>query len=67
MGKYVEILDMGVRIAVRFGAHYPQTGRTYYHPPCNTHQHNNTSDLLRRSKAMDGVLDTKDFFLYSAV
>ncbi|KMZ61757.1 hypothetical protein ZOSMA_4G00420 [Zostera marina] len=33
MGKYVEMLDMGVRIAARFHSHCPQTGRFYYKPP----------------------------------
>lgn len=33
MGKYVELLDMGVRIAARFHSHCPQTARLYYHPP----------------------------------
>ncbi|KAG1347466.1 hypothetical protein COCNU_06G012950 [Cocos nucifera] len=33
MGKYVEMLDMGVRIAARFHSHCPQTARMYYKPP----------------------------------
>ncbi|KAG9459618.1 hypothetical protein H6P81_004126 [Aristolochia fimbriata] len=33
MGKYVEMLDAGVRIAARFHSHCPQTGRMYYKPP----------------------------------
>jgi len=33
MGKYVELLDMGVRISSRFHSHCPQTARLYYHPP----------------------------------
>ncbi|KAG1347467.1 hypothetical protein COCNU_06G012960 [Cocos nucifera] len=33
MGKYVEVLDMGVRIAARFHSHCPQTARMYYKPP----------------------------------
>lgn len=36
MGKYVELLDMGVRIAARFHSHCPQTARLYYHPPCSS-------------------------------
>ncbi|XVF22925.1 hypothetical protein REPUB_Repub12eG0212800 [Reevesia pubescens] len=45
MGKYVEILDAGVRIVARFHSHCPQTARLYYHPPANAdddhhhHQH----------------------------
>lgn len=33
MGKLVEIIDQGVRIAARFHSNCPQTGRKYYHPP----------------------------------
>ncbi|KAL5197007.1 hypothetical protein ABZP36_000519 [Zizania latifolia] len=33
MGKYVELIDMGMRIAARFHSHCPQTARMYYHPP----------------------------------
>ncbi|KAL7582657.1 hypothetical protein Lser_V15G42561 [Lactuca serriola] len=36
MGKYVEILDLGVRMAARFHSHCPQTARLYYHPPSNS-------------------------------
>jgi len=36
MGKYVELLDMGVRIAARFHSHCPQTARLYYHPPAGS-------------------------------
>lgn len=35
MGKYMELLDAGVRIAARFHSHCPQTARLYYHPPSN--------------------------------
>ncbi|KAG6744850.1 hypothetical protein POTOM_051490 [Populus tomentosa] len=46
MGKYVELLDAGVRIAGRFYSHCPQTARMYYHPPSNSedlhhHHHHN--------------------------
>ncbi|KAF7052540.1 hypothetical protein CFC21_060625, partial [Triticum aestivum] len=34
--KYVEMLDMGVRIAARFHSHCPQTARMYYKPPQST-------------------------------
>lgn len=37
MGKYIEILDLGVRIAARFHSHCPQTARMYYHPPPQSH------------------------------
>ncbi|XP_028795723.1 uncharacterized protein LOC114751233 [Neltuma alba] len=33
MGKFVEMLDQGVRIVARFHSNCPQTGRKYYHPP----------------------------------
>ncbi|OAY84937.1 uncharacterized protein LOC109712450 [Ananas comosus] len=33
MGRYAELLDMGVRIAARFHSHCPQTARMYYKPP----------------------------------
>ncbi|MQL80229.1 hypothetical protein Taro_012681 [Colocasia esculenta] len=33
MGRYMEMLDMGVRIAARFHSHCPQTARMYYKPP----------------------------------
>lgn len=40
MGRFVELLDAGVRIAARFHSHCPQTGRKYYHPPStNDHAH----------------------------
>lgn len=35
MGKYVELLDAGIRMAARFNSHCPQTSRMYYHPPSN--------------------------------
>ncbi|KAL4376231.1 hypothetical protein GQ457_02G040660 [Hibiscus cannabinus] len=33
MGKYMELLDAGVRAIARFHSHCPQTTRLYYHPP----------------------------------
>ncbi|KAL5995257.1 hypothetical protein ACLOJK_025315 [Asimina triloba] len=33
MGKYMELLDAGVRIVARFHSHCPQTARMYYKPP----------------------------------
>lgn len=39
MGKYLEILDAGVRIAARFHSHCPHTARLYYHPPSNADDH----------------------------
>ncbi|KAF9617103.1 hypothetical protein IFM89_033269 [Coptis chinensis] len=82
MSKYVELLDMGVRIAARFHSHCPQTARMYYHPPSTVedqhhhfhfhfysqHNSNNTSggNTDVSNKAMDGI-DTKEFFIYSVV
>ncbi|MCL7048739.1 hypothetical protein MKW94_010717 [Papaver nudicaule] len=43
MGKYIEMLDMGVRIAARFHSHCPHTARMYYHPP-------NHADLQQQHK-----------------
>ncbi|KAF5737691.1 hypothetical protein HS088_TW13G00579 [Tripterygium wilfordii] len=39
MGKYMELLDAGVRIAARFHSHCPHTARLYYHPPSNSDDH----------------------------
>ncbi|KAL6637795.1 hypothetical protein ACP70R_025367 [Stipagrostis hirtigluma subsp. patula] len=36
MSRYVEMLDMGVRVAARFHSHCPQTARMYYKPPQTT-------------------------------
>jgi hypothetical protein len=47
MGKYTEMLDVGVRIAARFHSHCPQTARLYYHPPSdNHHHHGGVKDLI---------------------
>ncbi|KAH0678757.1 hypothetical protein KY284_019842 [Solanum tuberosum] len=46
MGKYMEMVDVGVRIVARFHSHCPQTARMYYHPPSNIH--GNASDFPRR-------------------
>uniref|UniRef100_A0A0E0BAK4 Uncharacterized protein n=1 Tax=Oryza glumipatula TaxID=40148 RepID=A0A0E0BAK4_9ORYZ len=37
--RYVEMLDMGVRIAARFHSHCPHTARMYYKPPQTTADH----------------------------
>ncbi|KAK4766765.1 hypothetical protein SAY87_008407 [Trapa incisa] len=44
MGKYVEMLDMGMRIAARFHSHCPQTARLYYHPPSTSEDGHHHSD-----------------------
>ncbi|KAL3819798.1 hypothetical protein ACJIZ3_005703 [Penstemon smallii] len=51
MGKYVEILDLGIRIAARFHSHCPLTARLYYHPPAaeddhHHHHHHHHHHLL---------------------
>ncbi|KAL1225289.1 hypothetical protein V5N11_031671 [Cardamine amara subsp. amara] len=46
MGKYSEMLDVGVRIAARFHSHCPQTARLYYHPPSDGHHHHGVTDLI---------------------
>ena len=46
MARYVEMLDMGVRIAARFHSHCPQTARMYYKPP-----HSSTSAASTDRKA----------------
>ncbi|KAM7530074.1 hypothetical protein LguiB_033484 [Lonicera macranthoides] len=65
MGKYVEILDLGVRLAARFHSHCPHTARLYYHPPSNsTHDHSLNDGSAshappRDSTQMDAGFDTR--------
>ncbi|TKY59930.1 hypothetical protein E2542_SST17025 [Spatholobus suberectus] len=67
MGRLVEILDQGVRIAARFHSNCPQTGRKYYHPPSFTdnnghHSHGGaTGGGVKESAAARTV----DIILYS--
>ncbi|KAK8629333.1 hypothetical protein V6N13_078177 [Hibiscus sabdariffa] len=80
MGKYLELLDAGVRIAARFHSHCPQTARLYYHPPANSQGlHHGSDSLNRKNHVQDphlnsnptfGVkttmsLDSARFFFYS--
>ncbi|KAK4770615.1 hypothetical protein SAY87_031147 [Trapa incisa] len=44
MGKYMELLDAGMRIAARFHSHCPQTARLYYHPPANSENYHHHQD-----------------------
>ncbi|KAF8395830.1 hypothetical protein HHK36_019784 [Tetracentron sinense] len=82
MGKYAEILDVGVRIAARFHSHCPHTARMYYHPPANADDHRlNHDDGTSGGKSADEVsnrrgncgpkaamgVDTRDFVIYWAV
>ncbi|KDP43559.1 hypothetical protein JCGZ_16846 [Jatropha curcas] len=71
MGKYMEMLDAGVRIVARFHSHCPQTARMYYHPPANSddhhnnhHQHGSTTSLSTNPKATIRV-DAKEFIFYA--
>ncbi|PON74246.1 hypothetical protein PanWU01x14_050780 [Parasponia andersonii] len=58
MGKFVEILDQGVRIAARFHSHCPQTSRMYYHPPINAednhHNHHGNGHLFFSGAGVTG-------------
>ncbi|KAL3632478.1 hypothetical protein CASFOL_025462 [Castilleja foliolosa] len=62
MGKYMEMLDVGVRLAARFHSHCPQTARLYYHPPSDDHHHHlplschllDHRDVLEKSTATAG-------------
>ncbi|KAH0728260.1 hypothetical protein KY284_004125 [Solanum tuberosum] len=74
MGKNVELLDAGIRIAARFNPHCPQTSRMYYHPPTpnkldeqqysddhNLHHHN--YDVSRGSATGGGSSAMMGLFL----
>lgn len=50
MGKYMEMLDAGVRIAARFHSHCPHTARLYYHPPPANSDHDHNHNLLFRGR-----------------
>ncbi|KAI3975836.1 hypothetical protein MKX01_015384 [Papaver californicum] len=56
MGKYVEMLDLGVRIAARFHSHCPHTARMYYHPPnhADLQQHHHKEAITEASSIMEG-------------
>ncbi|KAJ6870599.1 hypothetical protein NC652_036293 [Populus alba x Populus x berolinensis] len=61
MGKYVELLDAGVRIAGRFYSHCPQTARMYYHPPSNSedlhhHHHHHNGGSGSQATTQDSTL-----------
>lgn len=78
MGKYLELLDAGVRIVCRFHSHCPQTARMYYHPPAghedsghHHHQHDgaaarNGAAVMGRFGSKGGArIETTDFILYT--
>ncbi|XP_051178494.1 uncharacterized protein [Lolium perenne] len=49
--RYVEMLDMGVRIAARFHSHCPQTARMYYKPPQSTSSSSSSAASTDRKAA----------------
>ncbi|XAR68525.1 hypothetical protein NMG60_11003673 [Bertholletia excelsa] len=58
MGKYAEILDLGVRIAARFHSHCPHTARLYYHPPSNSgdhHHHTQSGENEFQARVQDST------------
>ncbi|MCL7040493.1 hypothetical protein MKW94_001246 [Papaver nudicaule] len=81
MGKYVEMLDMGVRIAARFHSHCPHTARMYYHPPnhVDLQQQKEASIMAAAAagasnhsggcgiKAFNGGVDTTEFIILHSV
>uniref|UniRef100_A0A7N0TWU7 Uncharacterized protein n=1 Tax=Kalanchoe fedtschenkoi TaxID=63787 RepID=A0A7N0TWU7_KALFE len=73
MGKYAEMLDMGVRIAARFYSHCPHTARMYYHPPPHPNADGKPVDEPATGKSgvgfkpVDRNQPSADFILYSVV
>ncbi|KAG8391217.1 hypothetical protein BUALT_Bualt01G0164800 [Buddleja alternifolia] len=83
MGKYMELLDVGARIACRFHSHCPQTARMYYHPPPpaheedSHHQHDGGAtkeeapNMMELFGSKSGVarrrIDTTEFILYNEI
>lgn len=71
MGKYMEMLDAGAKIANRIRAHYPQTSGLYYHPPTSnsrTMSKNATSSVESFSIKVDhDEMDTKEFILFIVI
>uniref|UniRef100_A0A7N0U9N1 Uncharacterized protein n=1 Tax=Kalanchoe fedtschenkoi TaxID=63787 RepID=A0A7N0U9N1_KALFE len=51
-GRYVEMLDAGVRAVARFHSHCPQTASAYYHPP-------RSGDEKQQQRSMLRVFDRK--------
>ncbi|PIA50252.1 hypothetical protein AQUCO_01300771v1 [Aquilegia coerulea] len=82
MSKYMELLDIGVRIVARSYSHCPQTARMYYHPPSNKdlqqqHHHHNRAQYNNSNfssggdengscNSQDGF-DAKDLFIHCSV
>ncbi|THU60292.1 hypothetical protein C4D60_Mb07t11090 [Musa balbisiana] len=61
MAKYMEMLDMGVRIAARFHSHCPQTARMYYKPPSST-----SDDTARNSSSSFATTAHPEIFARAA-
>lgn len=57
MARYVEMLDMGVRIAARFHSHCPQTARMYYKPPQTQTQSSSSSADDSKAATASSALD----------
>lgn len=67
MGKYTELLDLGIRIASRFQSHCPQTARMYYHPPPPARQdHHHHRAATANGEDVRGT-DTINFIMYTVV
>ncbi|CAI0393808.1 unnamed protein product [Linum tenue] len=72
MSKYMEILDVGVRMAARFHSHCPQTARLYYHPPIGGTTINNecvapSSSSVASNGAHNIVMDVKEFVFHCSI
>ncbi|CAN4080571.1 unnamed protein product [Withania somnifera] len=75
MGKYVELLDAGIRLVARFNSHCPQTSSMYYHPPpLNKHQYSHDDDHHNHNYGgqnpemrlfLSNKMDNTDFILYT--
>ncbi|MCL7040492.1 hypothetical protein MKW94_001245 [Papaver nudicaule] len=58
MGKYIEMLDMGVRIAARFHSYCPHTARMYYHPPNHVDLQHQKEEASIMAAAAGGAIAT---------
>ncbi|EYU27034.1 hypothetical protein ABFS82_02G117300 [Erythranthe guttata] len=74
MGKYLELLDAGVRIVWRFHSNCPHTARKYYHPPSRRDLDNHRTTTaeaamghFRPSESGGDRIDTADFVLHTVV
>ena len=70
MSRYVEMLDLGVRIAARFHSHCPQTARMYYKPPSATDDATVTAKTFPsppRFSCASSIGDSTEITLHSIV